>query len=229
MTLTAVRHGQASFGSADYDVLSTVGWSQSRRLGEWLASHDRRFSHVVCGDLRRHRETVAAISEAYQQRGLTLPDPIIESDMNEFDHAPVIAAYLEENPAARTAMSSGERPSQKTVMDMLLGALGRWTEGRYDDRLGEGWSAFGLRVQRGTERVGQLVEEGDVLLISSGGTLSRMAQRALEAPDRRAVELNLSLRNSGLCEFHRLGGELRLGSWNALPHLAEQRELWTYF
>jgi broad specificity phosphatase PhoE len=229
MTLTAVRHGQASFGSADYDVLSTVGWTQSQRLGEWLAGHERTFDHVVCGDLRRHRETVEAIAKAYQQRGLTLPSPIIESDLNEFDHAPVVAAFLEENPTARATMSSGERPSQKAVMDMLLGALGRWTEGSYDDRLREGWAAFGTRVQRGSDLLCQMVESNDVLLISSGGTLARMAQRALEAPDRRAVELNLSLRNSGLCEFHRLGGALRVGSWNALPHLAEQRELWTYF
>ena len=31
-----VRHGQASFGSADYDVLSETGWEQGRLLGAWL-------------------------------------------------------------------------------------------------------------------------------------------------------------------------------------------------
>jgi hypothetical protein len=65
--------------------------------------------------------------------------------------------------------------------------------------------------------------------VSSGGALSRLAQRALDAPDLRAVELNLSLRNSGICEFHRLDDALRMGSWNALPHLASHRALWTHF
>ena len=33
-----VRHGQASFGADDYDVLSETGWTQSRLLGEHLAA-----------------------------------------------------------------------------------------------------------------------------------------------------------------------------------------------
>ena len=36
MTLLLVRHGQASFGAADYDQLSDRGVEQSRRLGQWL-------------------------------------------------------------------------------------------------------------------------------------------------------------------------------------------------
>ena len=32
-----VRHGQASFGADDYDVLSETGWEQSRLLGRYLA------------------------------------------------------------------------------------------------------------------------------------------------------------------------------------------------
>ena len=52
---------------------------------------------------------------------------------------------------------------------------------------------------------------------------------ALDVPVERAVELNLSLRNSAVSEFHPHGPRLRLGSWNALPHLHGQRELWTYY
>ena len=34
--LLLVRHGQASFGAEDYDVLSETGWEQGRRLGAHL-------------------------------------------------------------------------------------------------------------------------------------------------------------------------------------------------
>ena len=37
-----VRHGQASFGADDYDVLSETGWEQSRLLGAWLADPAHR-------------------------------------------------------------------------------------------------------------------------------------------------------------------------------------------
>ena len=36
--LTLVRHGQASFGAANYDQLSDLGMQQSRWLGEYFAA-----------------------------------------------------------------------------------------------------------------------------------------------------------------------------------------------
>jgi broad specificity phosphatase PhoE len=230
MTLTAIRHGQASYGTDDYDRLSPAGWEQSRRLGEWLAGHGQTFRHVVCGAMRRHRETFEAIAGRYEAYGIALPEPVFDPDLNEFDHRAVIDAYLAERPDARSAaVGSGERPTPQSVMRLLHGALSRWAEGAYEQQLAEGWTPFGERVARGGGRLLELTTDGDVLLVSSGGTLSRLAQRALEAPDLRTVELNLSLRNSGMCEFHSFSGALRLGSWNSLPHLADARELWTYF
>jgi len=230
MTLTAVRHGQASYGSDDYDRLSAAGWQQSRHLGEWMVSHEQRFAHVICGGMRRHRETFEAIAEAFAKRDQALPTPVFDTDLNEFDHREVINAYLAENPSASVAAPAGnQRPAQASVMRMLQGALSRWASGAYETQLTEGWSAFGTRVERGASRLRDLCADGNVLLVSSGGTIARLAQRALEAPDLRAVELNLSLRNSALCEFHAFDNVLRMGSWNALPHLAERRDMWTYF
>lgn len=34
-----VRHGQASFGSDDYDRLSTIGREQAQALGEYLITY----------------------------------------------------------------------------------------------------------------------------------------------------------------------------------------------
>ena len=52
-----VRHGQASFGADDYDVLSETGWEQSRLLGGWLADRKVVPDVILRGDMRRHRET----------------------------------------------------------------------------------------------------------------------------------------------------------------------------
>ena len=41
--LVLVRHGQASFGAADYDKLSDLGWRQSRWLGEYFAERGITF------------------------------------------------------------------------------------------------------------------------------------------------------------------------------------------
>jgi broad specificity phosphatase PhoE len=49
--LYLVRHGQASFGAADYDNLSELGQRQSVRLGEYFAGKGLQFDAVITGTL----------------------------------------------------------------------------------------------------------------------------------------------------------------------------------
>jgi broad specificity phosphatase PhoE len=227
VTLLLVRHGQASYGAADYDQLSERGRVQSRRLGDWLAGGDHRFRAVVVGGMRRHRQTADGIAEAFAARGRPLPDVVADDGFAEFDHQAVFAAWHDRDPAHPIAVAS-RSGHPRDVGAMLRAALLAWA-GDELPGVPETWSAFGDRVRSAGERLEQLAGADEVLVLSSGGVISRLAQIALDVPDHRAVELNLSLRNSALCEFHPEGGRLRLGSWNALPHLHGARELWTYY
>ena len=47
-----IRHGQASFGADDYDVLSPVGVEQAQVLGRHLADLGIAFDRCIAGDLR---------------------------------------------------------------------------------------------------------------------------------------------------------------------------------
>ncbi|MBN8464677.1 MAG: histidine phosphatase family protein, partial [Dechloromonas sp.] len=59
--LYLVRHGQASFGTGDYDRLSALGERQGVWLGEYFGERGIAFDRVVTGSLRRHRQTADAI------------------------------------------------------------------------------------------------------------------------------------------------------------------------
>src|SRR6266700_838738 len=63
-----IRHGQASFGTHEYDRLSELGMRQSRLLGDALAQRKWRVDHVVTGNMKRHSQTaeacLAALPEA---------------------------------------------------------------------------------------------------------------------------------------------------------------------
>ncbi len=227
MTLLLVRHGQASFGAADYDNLSERGWEQSRRLGEWLARGGHRFRAVVVGGMRRHRQTAEGVAEAFAAQGLPLPEPVEDEGFAEFDHHAVFGAYLARDPEHPIVVAS-RSGDPRDVGLMLQAALLAWA-GDELPGLPESWEAFGARVHAAGERLDALAAGGEALVLSSGGVISRLAQIALDVPDTRAVELNLSLRNSALSEFHPHRRRLRLGSWNALPHLHGERALWTYY
>src|SRR5262245_18598913 len=104
-TLYLVRHGQASFGSDDYDRLSELGARQCERLGEYFRARDVHFDGVITGTLRRHVESFDAL-----QRGLrTSHEPLAMPGLNEYDSEAVVRAI---HPQPLVRASSPEQVRQ---------------------------------------------------------------------------------------------------------------------
>ena len=225
MSLLLVRHGQASAGSDNYDRLSSRGQEQCRRLGQWLLAGGQRFDSVLMGGMVRHRQSFEQVRAAYAEAGVDLPAPEVDAGLDEFDHHAVFDGFAQTHPQHPSIAASREGGLQ-ALGAMIHAALSAWAE---DDIPGvpERWQQFGDRVAAAGERLA--ARRGQVLVLTSGGVISRLAQGALGASVRSTVDLNLSLRNSGLCEFHARPYGLALGSWNALPHLHDARELWTHY
>ena len=227
MSLLMVRHGQASAGAADYDCLSERGVEQCRRLGRWLAATGHGFDAVVTGGMKRHAQSAAAVAAGYGEAGGgALPEPHLDVGFDEFDHHAIFETYTRAN-GGREEVQRAAREGLAALAPLIRAALAAWARGEIAG-VPESWSAFGERVARAGARAAAR-EEQRVLVLTSGGVAARLAQAALGAPDHAAIHLNLSLRNSALAEFHRLDGALALGSWNAVPHLHDARELWTYY
>src|SRR5471032_960728 len=91
-TLYLVRHGQASFGAADYDNLSELGHRQAVRLGEYWRERGIVFDAVITGTLKRHRQTWEGIAKG---QGLTRDDVLPWPGLNEYDSEAVIATIHE--------------------------------------------------------------------------------------------------------------------------------------
>lgn len=222
MRLLALRHGQASFHAEDYDQLSELGFSQCQAAGDWLGRHGEQFVQVVRGGLRRHGQSLDALRDGFGQHGATLPDAEVDADLDEFDHRAVVAAYLRRQAPDRQALDS---PAE--MVRMLRAALQSWARGELDDDA-EPWAHFRTRTRRAGARLLARASRGPTLLISSAGVLAQLAAEAMQAPDQRAVELNMQIRNAAMVELEAAQDGWRLASWNALPHLAHQRSWWTY-
>lgn len=227
MSLLLVRHGQASAGAADYDCLSERGSEQCRRLGRWLAATGQTFDGVLVGGMKRHAQSAAAVAEGYAQAGgEILPTPELDAGFDEFDHRAIFESFALKHPEGRD-LQRAAREGIDSLAPLIRSALGAWARDEIEGAP-ESWSAFGKRVVGAGTRAGARADRR-LLVLTSGGVAARLAQSALQAPDAVAIHLNLSLRNSALVELHRLDGGLALGSWNALPHLHDARELWTYY
>lgn len=93
-TLFLVRHGQASFGAHDYDLLSEIGHRQSRLLGEYLADRGVRPVRVMTGSLRRQRQTWEGMAEGLASRGIACPDAVIRPGLDEYEAERLLAALV---------------------------------------------------------------------------------------------------------------------------------------
>jgi len=223
-----IRHAQASWGSADYDCLSPLGETQAGHLGRWLAADATEYAQVVRGDLRRHAQTFTAIETAFAAAGRRLPDVRIDPGWNEFDHVPILAAYVRQHRDDPNLLPArgGDAPAQRAV---LAAAVRAWHEGAFDGAVPETWADFGRRVAGARSRLDGT--HGSVLIVTSGGAMWRCAQAALDLDDPGLIKLGLTLRNTGISEFERGAGRWHMLSWNELPHLAadEHRDLHTHY
>jgi broad specificity phosphatase PhoE len=163
--LILVRHGQASFGADDYDVLSETGWEQSRLLGRYLAERDVTPDVVLHGDLRRHRETADGLRAG---SGWT-PPVEVDHGWDEFDHLGVVAAYLRAT-GADLPTDEWERREFQRVFER---ATRRWTAGEHDADYPEPFSAFRGRVGDALTRAcGRAGSGATVVVVSSGGPIA---------------------------------------------------------
>ncbi len=163
--LLLVRHGQASFGAADYDVLSDLGEHQAGLLGQRLAPLAGTVRRVVSGTLHRQRETARLVAAAAGIAGETEVDP----GWDEYDVVDVLSGV----PARDTADS-------RAFQLLLDEALDAWSAGDADPRYGESWPSFASRVGGALGRA--LAGEGTTLVVASAGSIGVAAASLLGLP-----------------------------------------------
>lgn len=206
-----VRHGQAAFGSENYDRLTDVGLQQSRWLGDYFAERPLRFDRVLTGGLVRHRETWNAMACSLGFGG----EPEIDPRLDEYAHEALHEAYAghsREEPGAE------DHDPRRRFYGRLEQALHAWAAGRLDPVVGETWKAFSARVSAAlaTACVGRGKR---ILVISSGGPMAVTLGGVLELTSARAIELNMQIQNSAFSHFYFDGQRMKLASFNNLPHL----------
>jgi broad specificity phosphatase PhoE len=209
-SLYLVRHGQASFGAADYDRLSPLGERQSLRLGTWLRERGMRFDAVLTGTLRRHAQTLAGIEAGLQARhdALALPG------LNEYDGEAIVRA-IHPGPIAQAEPPDAMRQHFR----LLRRGLAQWMAGATQPVGMPAHAEFVAGVVGALDHVRLHHADGRVLLVSSGGPIAAAIGHVLGLAAQATIELNLHIRNSALSELKVSPRRLSLITFNTLPHL----------
>lgn len=217
-----IRHGQASFGAADYDQLSDLGHRQSVRLGEHLRAQTAHggpvWDAVITGTLRRHRQTWEGIA---QGSGLTL-EPLTWPGLNEYDSEALIKALR-----ACHLVQPGEPGAYKQHFRLLRDALAQWMAGTISPEGMPTYTNFVANAVGALTHIRQQLAEKNVLVVSSGGPIATLVGHLLHTPPETTIELNLQIRNTAVTELVGTAKRQRLVSFNTLPHLlAAEHQAW---
>lgn len=206
-TLLLVRHGQASWNAADYDVLSALGHEQGATLGRAWTERGVRPDVLVHGGLRRQQDTATALRDGL---GYDVP-VVIDRDWAEFDHVAILAAHGA--PASELEQPGG----LEAVLDA---ALSRWRDGSYDTSV-ESWGSFTKRVLAAAERAQE--RPGLTAVVSSAGPIGVVAGALLGGgtlDSRLWRRVNGVVVNSSVTTVVRGRSGRRLVTFNEHVHLA---------
>lgn len=206
-----VRHGQASFGAADYDNLSELGIRQSVRLGQYLHTSGLPFEAVLTGTLKRHTQTFAGICEGMAMQ--PPPTALQWPGLNEFDGEAVIAALRP------TGLQDPTTPEgYKQHFRLLRDGLRQWMAGVISPKGMPNYPDF---VQGVTSALAHVRKHhtGNVLIVSSGGPISTAVGHILGTTPETTIELNWRIRNSAITELVYNPKRCTLQTFNTLPHL----------
>lgn len=217
-----VRHGQASFGAADYDQLSDLGHAQARQLGTWFGDCGLRFGRVVAGGLRRHRETATGVLETlpvslHPERALE-----VDAGFNEYDHTEILTRHcpaLADPEETKRLLAQSSSPG-RTVQRLFTEAMQRWLSSRHDEDYTESWNGFRGRCLKALWRIVENAGEARrIVVFTSGGPIAAICQSLLDLPDHRMIELNQSLVNSAVTKLLCQPGLVSLSYLNNFAHL----------
>ncbi|WP_372657744.1 histidine phosphatase family protein [Hydrogenophaga sp.] len=214
-TLYLVRHGQASFGAADYDQLSDLGHRQSVQLGRYWASRGVKVDAVITGTLRRQQQTWAGIAEGagWKHEALAWPG------LNEYDSAAVIKTI---HPSPLPPANTPEL--FRHHFRLLRDGLSQWMAGTVSPQGMPSYRDFALGVTRALDHVRAQHPDQNVLVVSSGGPISTAVAHVLGMSPEGSIALNMRIRNSSVCEFQYTPKRHTLLTFNTVPHL-DQAEL----
>lgn len=219
--LVLVRHGQASFGAADYDVLSETGRRQARVVGEALRGRIGPVAAVVTGTMRRQRDTAAACLDAMGLAARWTED----AAWNEFDHEEVLRAYEPRWADHAQLHRDLEAAARADAFERAFhAAVARWTGGAHDADYRETWPGFLARVDAALARLPGPAE-GSVLVFTSGGPISAACRAHLGAADAEAVLAHaFRIANASVTTLEGTAAPRVLAAFNDHAHLTGRDE-----
>lgn len=177
-----IRHGQASFGTENYDRLSELGCRQAEVLGEYLQSCGLQFDAVYSGSLQRQRKTAAiATVHMMDQSAHVIDDRFNEVD-NDGQLHHLLPPLLEQDPSLREiAEQAFATNSSKHYQKLIEAVFNHWVDPEQGDVDGlQSWADYSGGTRDALAELMQREGAGKrVAVFASGGTIATIVAQVM--------------------------------------------------
>ncbi|RLA60985.1 MAG: histidine phosphatase family protein [Gammaproteobacteria bacterium] len=213
-TIYLIRHGQASFGAADYDKLSELGCRQARVVGEYLSECAINFDAVYSGDLLRQRET-ARLAIASQPGEVTHHiDPRFNEIRNDEQLKHLMPEVVKTNPAMRALVERGLSAS-KDYQKAIDAVFNYWVSPRCDDSRIQSWADYSGGTRQAMQEVMQSQGGGKTVgIFASGGTIATIVAQVLGLGGEATYQFYEPMFNCSVSQLFYSGTRVSLSYFN---------------
>ena len=225
-----IRHGQASFGTDNYDQLSALGREQSALLGSYFAALGEPIHGIYSGTLERQRETAQLVAAALAPHA---PPLTVEPAFDEYESESILRAFAASQTQAQLADAGwpGLHTDRRRFQFFLERAARAWVDAQI---VAEGllpWRDFHGRIIVAIEKIMRAEGRGKTLVVStSGGVIGTIVAHVLGLANHIGIELNWAVHNASITRLIYSADKVSLSMFNGLPHLDQdgRRQLITY-
>ncbi len=183
-SIVLIRHGQASFGAADYDALSPAGHAQAAAVARELALDGRPVHRVVSGSMRRQRETAAPTAS---MRDLSVE---VDPRFDEYDMDDILSSHSESPVRTHTQPGTAQVSSSEFQKTLEVG-MRNWIAAGAGGAAAETWPQFAARTRAGIIELAAGLPSGTAgLAFTSAGVIAALCVSILEIPSETLVVLN---------------------------------------
>lgn len=229
-TIYLIRHGQASFGTDNYDQLSATGREQARQLGAYFSELGERIDRIYSGSLRRQTETAEIIAAALANN---TPPITIEPAFNEYDSDIILHTFAKSLTQEQLEQAGWHdlRTDRRKFQFFLERAARAWVEAQIEAEEMTPWRGFHTRISSAIAGIMRSEGRSKTLLIStSGGVIGTIVAQVMGLSNHTGIELNWAVHNASITRLIYSADKVSLSMFNGLPHLdrAEFRHLITY-
>jgi broad specificity phosphatase PhoE len=221
-TILLVRHGQASFGAANYDALSATGFEQAAAVADHLSTRGLDVQRIVSGQMRRQRESAGPAAKRFQQ------ETVIDPRWDECAMDTIVTTYTSE--PQRADLRTRWHPTRVSEYGQIMeAAMMAWIAAEDSSESCESWPAFRERVNAALHELAAGLDSGATALVfTSGGVAAALSVVLLGLPATATVNFNRVAVNTGITKLVSGRRGITLVSFNEHAHLEQAGQSITY-